>query len=362
MASPPFKLISAESPLVETPDLWLKRIHRSYLDRAPRMIREGGRDCLKFEGGSLRAEEVALGMRLRPDGRRWENIYPGAWDPTARVKDMDQAGVEVEVVRPSLGLFTLSLRDPAYRRASIQAVNEWVADFCAVYPTRFARTALLPSEPPDMTVAEMRRMAQRGGAPMAAGMVLLEIREGEQRPFMGYDPIWAAAEELHLPLRLHLPQKGPSTGADPTMDRSLEFFPAMRALALMVSSGLFERHPRLRMVIADGGWAAALMERMDHEYQTLGGGYGGAMPPRRLPSQQCRAQIYFTVTNDHTLIRNREYLGIENIMWSAPLQLSDAWPAPEAVLGTCLHGVPLDQQQKIGRTNAANLYRLPIKG
>src|SRR5215469_11598302 len=34
----PFKLVSADSHIVEPPDLWLKRLDRKYQDRAPRLV------------------------------------------------------------------------------------------------------------------------------------------------------------------------------------------------------------------------------------------------------------------------------------------------------------------------------------
>ena len=40
-AALPFKLVSADSHIVEPPDLWTKHIDRRFLDRAPRFVRGG---------------------------------------------------------------------------------------------------------------------------------------------------------------------------------------------------------------------------------------------------------------------------------------------------------------------------------
>ena len=56
----PFKLVSADSHVVEPPDLWLKRIDRRYLDIAPRLIREADQDYY-FVAGSER-EKAGIGM------------------------------------------------------------------------------------------------------------------------------------------------------------------------------------------------------------------------------------------------------------------------------------------------------------
>ena len=90
------KLISADSHVVEPPDLWESRIDRKFRDRAPRLVREGTIDRWYVDGT---IGVVSLGAPSQA-GRRYENpdtltieagfeeTPQGAYDPDERIKAM----------------------------------------------------------------------------------------------------------------------------------------------------------------------------------------------------------------------------------------------------------------------------------
>jgi predicted TIM-barrel fold metal-dependent hydrolase len=100
-------------------------------------------------------------------------------------------------------------------------------------------------------------------------------------PFSGdpqseYEPFWAAAGALDLPLSLHTATRrqgkirgaGDKTLRDASSRRTKAFYPALSLCDLMFS-GVSERHPRLTLVIVEFelAWAPHLLSTMDYTYR-----------------------------------------------------------------------------------------------
>jgi len=366
----PFKLISADSHVVEPPDLWTQRIDRAYLDRAPKIIREDETDVFVCPGAAI--EKMGIGFTsaaLKPAeeisvNERWENIYPGAWDPSERLKDMEADGIEAEVLYTSFGLRMFTLTDPGFQLACFQAFNDWMADFCRTYPTRLFGVGMIPIRPADEASREMRRIKERG---LRAAMisVLPDQEAGYADPI--YDGIWSTAEELDLPISLHLAGTKSSFAltSNSLVNFSLGFTPAMYSVATMIFSGLFDRHPKLQVATVenDAGWAAIMMERMDFRYDRdrFWAAQSNGITSGRRPSQQFREHVHCSFMRDHTAVRNREYIGLGNIMWSSDFPHQDS-SFPNSVKSVTEHfeGVPLEDQRKIARENAVEFYKLSL--
>ena len=79
----PFKLVSADSHVLEPPDMWLKRIDRRFLERAPRIVHEEDSDY--FVCASSEMPKVGIGTassaEKKPEeismAERWANVLPG---------------------------------------------------------------------------------------------------------------------------------------------------------------------------------------------------------------------------------------------------------------------------------------------
>jgi uncharacterized protein len=149
----PFKLVSADSHVLEPPDMWLKRIDRRFLERAPRIVRE--QDCDYFVCASSQTPKVGIGTASSAEKKaeeismaeRWESMLPGGYDPFARIKDMERDGVEAEILYTTFGLFLFAIEDPDLQFACFQAFNDWLANYCAASPNRLFGVAMIPTEP-----------------------------------------------------------------------------------------------------------------------------------------------------------------------------------------------------------------------
>ena len=174
-----FKLVSADSHIAEPGDLWIKRIDRRFLDRAPRILTTNEGDFFVIDGKTKILEDspddVTLAGLLAtkrkyadPEGYDfgfngiWNDVPEAAYDPVERIREIDREGIEAELIYTSFGLGMFALPDLEYRRACMVAFNDWLAEFCAASPKRLFGIAMLPTDDIDRDVAEMARCAKLG--------------------------------------------------------------------------------------------------------------------------------------------------------------------------------------------------------
>jgi len=103
----------------------------------------------------------------------------------------------------------------------------------------------------------------------------------EHRRYDGseYEPFWAAAAALDLPLSLHTATRrqgkirgaGDKTLRDASSRATKAFYPAL-SLCDLIFSGVFERHPRLTLAIVEFERTPHLLSTMDYTYRERHGG------------------------------------------------------------------------------------------
>ena len=196
---------SSDSHIIEPADLWENRIESKFKDRAPRIIQEGGYDQWYCDGvafGNVGANQQA-GVRFEEPEKLvrkgvMETVPLGGLDPDAHVKDMDLDGIAGGVLYPSQGLTLWQVPDSDLLSASFRAYNNYLADFCNPHPKRLKGIAMVNVDSVEDGVQELERSAKLGlvGAMIS---VLPALRYDHSR----YERLWAAAQDLEMPLSLH---------------------------------------------------------------------------------------------------------------------------------------------------------------
>jgi predicted TIM-barrel fold metal-dependent hydrolase len=378
----PFKIVSADSHVIEPPDLWTKHIDARFRDRAPRIIRAEKSDYFQCEGQLLEDHGIGLVATKRKyeapdkynftfDEGRWEDVPEAGWDPIARVAEMEREGVEAELIYTSFGLVMYAIPDREFRYACFRAFNNWLAEFCAAAPKRLFGIAMIPTDSIEHDVAELERCAKMG---LRGAMVSIAQGSGESYNSPKFDPLWTAAQSLGLPISLHVSASEtniPSTG-NSFADFSCGFTPTMYTVATMIFAGLLDRFPKLKVLSVenDASWPLAILERMDdrwlHDQSWAGGetvtsGPVTSITSGRLPSQIFRDQVGCTFMRDRTAIVNRDIIGRQNIMFGTDYPHFDgAWPRSGETLERQFEGVSREDQLLIGRKNVIEFYDLPL--
>ena len=203
------KFISADSHLMEPPDLWATRMDRRFRDRAPRPQLIGGENFWTVDNTpiiSMQSPLLASTERKhrpaieRRAAMKHENVRPGGLDAHLRLVDQDLDSIAAEVVYPNWALFFFSISDPEYQRECIRVFNDYAAEFCSAEPRRLIGVGMLPLRGPiDWAIEEARHCARLGlrGVLITAGL--------PARPYLDpyYEPLWGALDDLNLLVGMH---------------------------------------------------------------------------------------------------------------------------------------------------------------
>ena len=357
-------VISADSHVVEPADLWLDLLPARLRDRAPHVERgDNGLDNFWCEGQALMAP-ARMSRAGKPEaewGATIEDVYPGAYDPTSRLGDMETDGVDAEVVYPTIAMRLYQLQDSELRRSCLEAYNTWIGDFCSAYPDRLKGIATLDTDDGDAAIAELGRVKKSG---LAGAMIA--VAGDDPRLYSGgeYDRFWGAAEDLEVPISLHLVSgKTPLRLTDSPTDDIFRPAEAQRSLANLVFGGVFQRFPRLRVVSSenDVGWAPYFLEIMDRTFREDIRRVAQEYPIKdgdTLPSEYFRRNVAMTFIWDRSGVEARYWPGVENLMWSNDYPHGNStWPNSRKAFEYLFKGVPDDEKAMMVASNAARIYK-----
>ena len=370
LGAPGYRLVDSDSHINEPPDLWTSRLPAKFKDRAPRMERfeqgdawvlEGVKDPINF--GSNAAAGIPLAERSA--WVRWEDIRPGGYDPKARLAEMDVDLVDAAVLYPTPRISHLMIAnpDPEFHLAMVQAYNDWLSEYAEHDPSRLGGIMLIPNRGVDDAVKEIERVIDRPGM---VGCLLGCYPHGDLDLSMDDDPVWRAVADRNVPLHIHvaLVNEYPSDIYAPGMITQglvqgyLRFRDVPGRMLQFLEGGVFDRVPALNIVLAevDAGWVPYVKEQVDN--RVLRRELGADMRARRLPSSVIEEHFYYTYITDHFAVRNRQYVGVDRLMWSSdfPHGGSD-WPGSVRVIHADFADVPSWERDLILAGNAQRLYR-----
>ena len=369
--NPQQKVVSADSHIFEPGDLWEQRIEKPFRDRAPRMIRnhEGKEGTfLVAEGLAPYSIGVIAALNKKPEELAEFNkasvdqLRVGGWDPAERLKDQETDGLSAEVIYATYAMFLFALSDGDLQEACFRTYNDWLAEYCGYAPDRLAGLGLVSVYNVDQAIAELQRCAKLG---MKGAMISVVPAKGYELSDRQFDPFWSAAEDLGLPISLHILTS--SRLGTPRFERAkfgAGFYMTIPheiqlALTDIICHGVLERHPQMKLVLAEGdiGWIGHFLERIDRAYHRFS--HQNKMFLEMLPSEYFRRQVYATFIHDRVGVASREFIGVDNIMWSSDYPHTDStWPHSRKVIEEEFVGVPDAEMEKILVSNAVNLYGL----
>ena len=368
-------LISADSHVIEPPDLWTSRLPERFLDRAPHQVRMEQGDAWQFPGspswpyglnqcGGLPPEKYSAWIR-------WENVRPEAHEIAARSAGQGGSGVAAEVLYPSPRI-AMAIhnedKDPDFHLALIRAYNDWLSDYCAADPNRYVGLALAPSGgDAKASAAEVERALKLPGM---RGVQINKYPTTGQRLHKDDDVLFHAAVEAGAAVHIHVglaqsessmpKQANEFTGA---FTGCFRFYDPPIRMAEMIYTGLLDRIPELQVVWAevDVGWVPYLLEQLDD--RIVRQNPANRVKLRQMPGDYFRRNFHYTVVKDPYGIRNRDAVGVERIMWSSDFQHATC-DSPDYACGIAhdFAGVPDDELRLMLSGNAARLYRLEIGG
>jgi predicted TIM-barrel fold metal-dependent hydrolase len=183
-------------------------------------------------------------------------------DFSKRVREMDAVGLDVQLVCQGAGLAADHL--PADQAiALVKKSNDLIAERIAPHPGRLFGVAAITLKNIEGSVREVERTARKGFRavllyPRANGDVVLDTPAA--------DPLFAKISELGLTIFLH----GVASSIDPSLKRLEDEGAGVlysvvsdayvsECVARLIAAGVFDRHPKLKIVIRTGGGGLPLL-------------------------------------------------------------------------------------------------------
>jgi predicted TIM-barrel fold metal-dependent hydrolase len=391
------RIISVDDHVLEPPDLWQRHLPSRFRGVAPRLERVKGRFEPGARGGWVASDDgrwadiwrferyemaiipgfAAAGMDqdylgLHYDPLTYDEMRPGCYEQAPRLADMDENHTDAGVSFPTFPRFCGQTflengqRDVAL--ACVQAYNDWMIDeWCAgAGHGRLIPLTLIPLWGPDLAAAEVRRCAAKGSFAVAFSENPVRLK----LPSIfteHWDPFFAACEDTDTVVNLHIGSSStfPMTSLDAprAVSLALTYQGAAHALCDWLTSGVFDRFPRLKVALSEGqvGWIPFIVERLDgvwHDRPVYGNLDDRLTKP---PSAYIPGRVYGCVFDDVIGLKLRDQIGVEQIMFETDYPHGDStWPHSRAVVEKLVAQAGLEEHETylLTRGNAIECYGL----
>lgn len=372
------KVISADGHLdlfFLPPDTFTARTTDRLKNKVPKVVNIDGIPSWVGNGAVMGTYRGWMG-RGELTGHRGKRMMEAGWEPThpsdpkLRVKDLDIDGVEAEVIY-GIRFVEDSIKDAEVITATYRAYNDFIAEFCEYNPKRLIGVADIPAHSVEGAVDEIRRIGKQG---LGLRGALFDWFNGPKpiwHPM--WEPLWTAAEEADVVLSFHIgaghgtTTVGPSgideklSGTTPRVSmlahQAVVAMQADECLASVILCGALERHPKLKIVLAEShiGWIPYLLDRLDAKYKE--GAYKDAI--KTMPSELFQRQMWATFQDDKVGARLAEDYAPDSFCWASDYpHLDSVWPDSQAFIRESMDRLSTTMQDKLTYRNVTTLYNL----
>src|SRR4051812_16704199 len=380
-------VVDADSHWCEPPDLFTSLAPAEYKDRVPHVETVDGERMWVFDGEVM--GRFGAGGVIDRDGVKeeanialfeWEHemIHAGAYDPKVRIEVLDECGIDAQVIFPStigLGGQNVGLAtDDALRHLAIELYNDRMAQIQAESNNRLLPMPLMPAWSVESCVREAERVADLG----ARGVNMTSDPDDLGAPDLAnpaWDPFWEVCADRKLPVHFHIgasitgmtffgryPWESHPPNTKLAIGGTLLFIGNARVVTNAILSGVFDRHPDLKMVSVESGvgWIPFILETLDYEMSENA--------PRELAKMQKKPSEYFASNffatfwfenNRNKLPDLIEAVGEDSILFETDFPHPTCmYPSPLETVEAKMATLAPDTRAKIMGENARKLYRL----
>ncbi|MBM2805163.1 MAG: Amidohydrolase [Deltaproteobacteria bacterium] len=283
-----------------------------------------------------------------------------------RLQIMDEENIWLQVLYPTLFLAYPLSSNPAYTSAMCDAYNRWLGDVLADQERlKWVGVANLDDIPG--AVKQVKDVKTLGGV----GMMILGTAGDRLLDDQSLLPFYQAVATENLPLAVHVGWACPSlnnlythiypSGVIPFL------MPVLMGMVSMMSGGIFDRFPNLRVVYLEAGclWVHFILERLHHRFQHSGKNLANIVS-RTAPIQKLapmdyikKGNIYFSSEVEDVLLPQvLQLVGDGQLMFASDMPHGDRERFAAKMLQD-RKDISDATKTKILETNPAKFYRLP---
>jgi predicted TIM-barrel fold metal-dependent hydrolase len=353
-------IVDADAHVVEGAS-FAKEVLARWPDRVQFRVGKDGLGGLVIEGRRY-PEPEGPGAGCPPQ----HGLAPGTspHSVAGMLADADRDGIERMVLFPSMALAVPSFEDADFAAGFSALYNEFIAGWCRESKGRLFGVAVVPIEDVKRSI-ELVREAKR--LSLVAVMLPPALRRRNlDHPDLG--PFYAACEELDLPVGIHgapgvhLPKIGVDRFTNYIQVHCVSFpFDQMTAMTALLSGGVLDRHPKLRVAFLESGvtWVPYFVDRLHEHWEKRGDWIANGW--RRDPREYlARGQVYVSCEPDETLLPAVVgALGDDFVMYASDYPHWDGeWPESTQPLRKRADLSEASRQKILG-DNARRFFALP---
>jgi predicted TIM-barrel fold metal-dependent hydrolase len=373
-------MLSSDSHIVEPPDLWTERAG-ALGDRLPHIEARDGSEWWIVDGyKTMSFLGTQTGDRFDgdPDPLRttatFDEVRAAAYDPRRYLDENESDGIWGSVIYPSQGLVLYAVPVEDVVTEAMRIYNDWLADFCSEDTGRLKGVAMLNLDDVPAAVAELERCRARG---LSGAMIPVVPAPSKPYRSSDYDALWAAAQDLDVPLSLHVgtDRADPDVGAAafrldvqhvPPSAFVNSDYQVRQSLAELIFGGVFERFPGLRVgsVEHELGWIPFFLSRIDYVYTDRprrGPDWPHFRDPGVLPSDFFRQNVFASFQEDPNALRLLDVLGPDTATWGSDYPHTEStFPHSREILASILAGLDEADVQRITTGTCASIYGFDV--
>ncbi len=250
---------------------------------------------------NLGSQTCGCGASIYTGSKHFRDIEKNGWDPVERIKDMDRDHILMQVLSPIPVMFTYW----AHGRGSLeisQYQNDYIADIVRQYPTRFVGLGNVPMQDVQLASQEMDRcIHELGLSGLEIGTNVNGVYYNDEK----FDEFFMYAEKWNVPLFVHHwdvlgKEKMAQNGLMYTVGNPNE---TGLAAASLVTSGVLEKYPNLKICLAHGGGTFPfILGRLDRGWEIWPHLRNTEQPPSYFAKQLYYDSLMYDVANLKFLI------------------------------------------------------------
>ena len=282
-----------------------------------------------------------------------------------RLQIMDDEGIWIQVLYPTLFLAYPLSCNPAYVTAMCDAYNRWLGDVLAGQE-RLKWVGVVNLDEIPSAVRQVKEAKSLG----AVGMMILGTAGDRMLDDASLLPFYEAVTEADLPLAVHVGWACPSinnlyTHIYPSGVIAFSM-PVLMGLVSMMSGGILDRFPNLRVVYLEAGclWVHFILERLHHRFQHSGKNLANVVS-RTAPIQKSepmdyvkQGNLYFSAeVEDALLPQVLDLVGDGQILFGSDMPHGDRERFAEKILRERTD-ISAAAKTKILESNPLRFYRL----
>ena len=365
-------IVSSDSHIIEPEDLFEKALGQRYGDATPRYVEEhlGQRGKHYFTGYEyIRVDEIVEGDDATEESRRLQQeLLEASLDPAARIRCLDKDGVWAEIVNSTWMLYSMRVKDDDLARDCCAVYNAFVAEYCSHEPKRLFATAMIHMEDVDWACRELERVVKLGHR-----SVLINCDTRPEWPYYRdpvYDPFWARAEEMDVPITLHIitgnvrdpftlfGEERRNTARD-GMNILYEAIPVL--LNEFIMGGVMDRFPRLKLVLSEYevSWLPYFMFRGRQMIDAFGPALH--LPPVKGTIEEYMGRVYHGFIDDSWVEHAVAAVDHRTMMWGSDFPHARCtYPNSQRIVHDTLAKLGEGKMADLSYFNCANLYGIEL--